>query len=57
MVKWVSGLPDECIVLVEAIVEKSQEEVKSATVKDVELQVEQVGVTLSIPPQKSLMNT
>lgn len=48
MVKWVSGLPDESIVLVEAIVEKSQEEVKSATVKDVELQVEQVGVTLYI---------
>lgn len=48
MVKWVAGLPDESIVLVEAIVEKSQEEVKSATVKDVELQVEQVGVTLYI---------
>lgn len=42
MVKWVTGLPDESIVLVEGIVEKSQEEIKSATVKDVELQVEQV---------------
>ncbi len=37
MVKWASGLASESIVLVEAIVQKSPEEIKSATIKDVEL--------------------
>ncbi|KAF8481193.1 aspartyl-tRNA synthetase [Russula ochroleuca] len=37
MVKWASGLSDESIVLVEGIVQKSPEEVKGATIKDVEL--------------------
>ncbi|KAI9508767.1 hypothetical protein F5148DRAFT_1275600 [Russula earlei] len=37
MVKWASGLSDESIVLVEGIVHKSPEEIKGATIKDVEL--------------------
>ncbi|KAI0004316.1 aspartyl-tRNA synthetase [Russula compacta] len=37
MVKWASGLSDESIVLVEGIVQKSPEEIKGATIKDVEL--------------------
>lgn len=37
MVKWASGLSDESIVLVEGVVQKSPEEVKGATIKDVEL--------------------
>lgn len=43
MAKWVSGLQEETIVLVEGIVRKSVEEVKSATVKDVEIHVSQVS--------------
>lgn len=42
MVKWAASLPDESIVLVEGIVQKAQEEVKSATIKDVELSITQV---------------
>lgn len=37
MVKWVSGLSDESIVLVEGVVQKSPEEINDATIKDVEL--------------------
>jgi aspartyl-tRNA synthetase len=37
MVKWAAGLSSENIVLVEGIVQKSPEEVKDATIKDVEL--------------------
>lgn len=39
MVKWTAGLQDESIVLVEGIVKKSPEIIKSATVGDVELHV------------------
>ena len=42
MVKWASGLSDESIVLVEGVVQKSPEEVKGATIKDVELMVTRV---------------
>ena len=37
MVKWAAGLSSENIVLVEGVVQKSPEEVKDATIKDVEL--------------------
>ncbi|KAH8119816.1 aspartyl-tRNA synthetase [Phellopilus nigrolimitatus] len=42
MVKWTAGLPDESIVLVEGIVEKPKEEIKSTTVKDVEVHINQI---------------
>jgi aspartyl-tRNA synthetase len=42
MVKWASGLANERIVLVEGIVQKSPEEIKSATVKDVELRLTRI---------------
>ncbi|KAH9014212.1 aspartyl-tRNA synthetase [Lactarius hengduanensis] len=42
MVKWASGLASESIVLVEGIVKKSPEEIKSATIKDVELQLTRI---------------
>lgn len=46
MVKWASGLSDESIVLVEGIVQKSPEEVKGATIKDVELILTRVRTQL-----------
>ncbi len=46
MVKWASGLASESIVLVEGIVKKSPEEIKSATIKDVELQLTRVRTLL-----------
>lgn len=46
MVKWASGLTDESIVLVEGIVQKSPEEIKSATIKDVELKLTRVRTLL-----------
>jgi len=42
MVKWASSLSDESIVLVEGTVQKSPEEIKGATIKDVELMVSRV---------------
>ncbi|KAI0002011.1 hypothetical protein BJV77DRAFT_1077785 [Russula vinacea] len=45
MVKWASGLSDESIVLVEGIVQKSPEEVKGATIKDVELILTRIHLT------------
>ncbi|KAH9982485.1 aspartate-tRNA ligase [Lactifluus volemus] len=42
MVKWASQLADESIVLVEGIVQKSPEEIKSATIKDVELKLTRI---------------
>lgn len=39
MVKWASGLASESIVLVEGIVQKPFEEIKSATIKDAELRL------------------
>ena len=46
MVKWASGLANESIVLVEGNVQKSPEEIKSATIKDVELRVTRVRTVL-----------
>lgn len=46
MVKWAAGLSSENIVLVEGIVQKSPEEVKDATIKDVELILTRVRTQL-----------
>ena len=46
MVKWASGLANESIVLVGGIVRKSPEEIKSATIKDVELRLTSVRALL-----------
>lgn len=43
MVKWVGSLADESIVLVEGTVQIPKEEVKSATVGNVEILVSQVS--------------
>ena len=42
MVKWAAGLSDESIVLIEGVVEKTAEPIKSATVSDAEIQVSKV---------------
>lgn len=42
MVKWATGLADESIVLVEGIVRKTPEPIKSASVSDVEVHISQV---------------
>lgn len=48
MVKWASGLSDESIVLVEGIVQKSPEEIKGATIKDVELILSRVRTLVKV---------
>ena len=45
MVKWVAGLPGESIVLVQGTVTQAQEEVKSCTVHDYEIKIDQVRST------------
>ncbi len=42
MVKWTAGLADESIVLIEGVVKKAPEPIKSATVSDVEIHVSKV---------------
>lgn len=42
MVKWAAGLSDESIVLVEGVVAKAPEPIKSASVSDVEIHVSKV---------------
>ena len=44
MFKWGSQLGSESIVLVEGVVEKALEEVKSATIGNVEIQITQVSL-------------
>ncbi len=44
MVKWTAGLADESIVLVEGVVKKTPEIIKSASVGDVEVHLSQVRV-------------
>ncbi|KAI3622650.1 aspartate-trna ligase [Moniliophthora roreri] len=44
MVKWAASLADESIVLVEGVVKKTPEPIKSASVEDVEVHVSQVGI-------------
>lgn len=48
MVKWIAGLADESIVLVEGVVHKSPEPIKSATVSDVEVHITQVHLISSV---------
>jgi aspartyl/asparaginyl-tRNA synthetase len=43
MVKWAAGLADESIVLVEGVVNKAPEPIKSATVDNVEVHIIQVN--------------
>lgn len=43
MVKWIATLADESIVLVQGLVKKTPEPIKSASVQDVEIHVSQVG--------------
>ena len=43
MIKWISGLADESIVLVEGIPEKVEEPIKSASISDVEIHVTKVS--------------
>lgn len=47
MVKWAAGLQDESIVLVEGVVQKSPEIIKSASVGDVELHISKVRLNKS----------
>ncbi len=44
MVKWTAGLADESIVLVQGVVKKTPEIIKSASVGDVEVHLSQVRV-------------
>ncbi|TFY74104.1 hypothetical protein EWM64_g9907, partial [Hericium alpestre] len=48
MVKWVAGLQDESIVLVEGVVKAAPEEIKSATVGNVELHVSQIHLIVGL---------
>jgi aspartyl-tRNA synthetase len=48
MVKWAAGLADESIVLVEGVVQRSPEIIKSATVGDVELHVTRLHLVSGI---------
>ncbi|KAF7347783.1 Aspartate-trna ligase [Mycena venus] len=48
MVKWTAGLADESIVLVQGVVRKSPEPIKSASVQDVEVHVSQVHLVSGI---------
>lgn len=42
MVRWVEGIHDESIVLVEGVVQKAKEPIKSCTIHDVELKIRKV---------------
>ncbi|KAF8640837.1 hypothetical protein AX17_000486 [Amanita inopinata Kibby_2008] len=48
MVKWAAGLADESIVLVEGIVRKAPEPIKSATISDVEVHISQLHLISGI---------
>jgi aspartyl-tRNA synthetase len=48
MVKWAASLADESIVLLEGVVEKSPEPIKSASVSDVEVHVKQLHLISGI---------
>jgi hypothetical protein len=54
MVKWAAGLAIESIVLVQGLVKKSPEIIKSASIGDVEIHISQVG-DRSITVYNSLM--
>ncbi|QRV87478.1 asparaginyl-tRNA synthetase [Ceratobasidium sp. AG-Ba] len=42
MAKWAAGIPLESIILVEGVVKRSPEEIKSATVKDAEVHINKI---------------
>ena len=48
MVKWTAGLAIESIVLVEGVVKKSPEIIKSATVGTVEVEISKVRISRSV---------
>ncbi|KAK2461874.1 hypothetical protein APHAL10511_006337 [Amanita phalloides] len=48
MIKWAGGLADESIVLVEGLVHKAPEPIKSATVSDVEVHITQLHLISGI---------
>ncbi|KAF8216172.1 hypothetical protein K438DRAFT_2107385 [Mycena galopus ATCC 62051] len=48
MVKWAAGLADESIVLVQGVVRKSPEPIKSASVQDVEVHISQLHLISGI---------
>ncbi|KAF9453764.1 aspartate-tRNA ligase [Macrolepiota fuliginosa MF-IS2] len=48
MVKWIASLPDESIVLVEGVVHKSPEPIKSATVSDIEVHMTKLHLISSV---------
>lgn len=45
MVKWAAGLSDESIVLLDGVVKKSPEPIKSATISDIEIHVTTVSLS------------
>ncbi|GAA6054399.1 hypothetical protein JCM3770_002238 [Rhodotorula araucariae] len=49
MVRWVEGIHDESIVLVEAVVQRAKEPIKSCTIHDVELKVRKIHVIAEAP--------
>lgn len=53
MVKWAGTLAVESVVLVEGIVKKSPEPIKSATVDDVEIHIGEVSNPVTIQRQRS----
>ncbi|KAF9270270.1 aspartate-tRNA ligase [Marasmius fiardii PR-910] len=48
MVKWTASLADESIVLVEGVVKRTQEPIKSASVGDVEIHVSQIHLVSGV---------
>lgn len=50
MVKWTAGLQDESVVLVEGSITVPPEIIKSATVGDVEIHIDQVRTSLRRRP-------
>ncbi|CAK7900845.1 asparagine--tRNA ligase, cytoplasmic [[Candida] anglica] len=55
MVKWVGGINLESIVLVHGVVRKVEEEIKSATVQDVEIHVTKIYTIQETPEQLPML--
>ncbi|PRQ75236.1 hypothetical protein AAT19DRAFT_14258 [Rhodotorula toruloides] len=49
MVRWVESIHDESIVLVEGVVQKAKEPIKSCTIHDVELKIRKIFVVSEAP--------
>lgn len=54
MVRWVEGIHDESIVLVEGVLQTPKEPIKSCTVHDVELKIRKVGSMRRWLPAQSI---